>query len=56
LRLHHPVINLASGVKMVIKETYDEIVFNEPTELMYGALMKYPHIKKDPKCKRFLQS
>ena len=49
LRLHAPIIELANGVKMVQKELYDEIVFNEPTEPMYRALIKYPHVKKPPR-------
>nr|CAD2184298.1 unnamed protein product [Meloidogyne enterolobii] len=47
LRLHQPLIELKNGQKMVLKELYDEIIFNEPTEPMYRALMKHPSHKKD---------
>jgi len=50
LRLHQPLIELKNGQKMVLKELYDEIIFNEPTEPMYRALMKHPNHKKDSRC------
>uniref|UniRef100_A0A914HED2 Protein AF-9 homolog n=1 Tax=Globodera rostochiensis TaxID=31243 RepID=A0A914HED2_GLORO len=48
IRLHHPLVTLKNGSTMVLKEHYDEIVFNEPTEPMYGALMKFHSYKKSP--------
>lgn len=47
LRLHQPLIELTTGIKIVMKDHYDEIIFNEPTELMYRALMKHPNPKAD---------
>ncbi|KAH7711130.1 CRE-GFL-1 protein [Aphelenchoides avenae] len=44
LRLHQPIVQVG-GRQMVINEYYDEIVFREPTELVFRALQE----TKDPK-------
>ncbi|KAL3090240.1 hypothetical protein niasHS_006692 [Heterodera schachtii] len=48
IRLHQPLVTLKNGTTMVLKEHYDEIVFNEPTEPMYAALMNFHSYKKSP--------
>uniref|UniRef100_A0A914D887 Protein AF-9 homolog n=1 Tax=Acrobeloides nanus TaxID=290746 RepID=A0A914D887_9BILA len=50
LRLFQPVFQLANGKEMVVAEYYDEIIFQEPTLIMYQVLTDQKDFKKhDPR-------
>ncbi|KAI1726606.1 YEATS family domain-containing protein [Ditylenchus destructor] len=46
LRLFQPLVTLDDGTQMVVNEYYDEIVFNEPTEQMYKAMISSANLKQ----------
>ncbi|VDM98892.1 unnamed protein product [Thelazia callipaeda] len=49
LRLFHPQVTLPNGKKMVAAEYYDEIVFQEPTIVMYKILTQLDSRKVEPR-------